>query len=499
MLPRARQSLEDFFRHLGSERRLSPLTLTHYRRDLSQCVTYCDDAGIAGWEQLTAAEVRGWVSALHRRGLSGKSIQRALSALRSFYRYLLREQAVTGNPASGVSAPRSARRLPDTLTADQTARLVALEARDPLAARDRAILELLYSSGLRLSELVNLNIPELDLAAGSVRVRLLLLDKHPGYGWDGKTDGLNVLASADSSANVAPWEAVRKELELKLPDRPGEATLAAVLTRAGQAPVVSFRPLRIYAPLPAVAKKLKVSVLERGDDLARWLKQRGHEALSIMADQRPDVIIIGDGMLNDSTVRQYQFTLVRRIQDGTRLIVLQQPAWNPGIMEGKILEQLETVSARGPVMTIFPQEGAEELLGPTADYERLNGLDNAAMRTSLGLAPSLAAAKRLSLALTGTVTTAPTGATQPAASAPAEVNPWRPLLCGYSRNINSPDIALAYRTFGKGDVYACQLELMARIFRQRQESFDPVAERLLARLIEGGPPAATTKDANLPR
>lgn len=170
MHERATQHLDSFFRHLGDERRLSPLTLTHYRRDLSQCMAYCDVAGIADWAQLTTAEVRGWVSALHRRGLSGKSIQRALSALRTFYRYLLREQIVTRNPASGVSAPKSTRRLPVTLTPDQATRLVALDARDPLAARDRALLELLYSSGLRLSELVNLNIPELDLAAGSVRV-----------------------------------------------------------------------------------------------------------------------------------------------------------------------------------------------------------------------------------------------------------------------------------------------------------------------------------------
>ena len=111
MHERARQHLDEFFRHLGDERRLSPLTLTHYRRDLSQCMTYCDSAGIADWERLTVAEVRGWVSALHRRGLSGKSIQRALSALRTFYRYLLREQVVTCNPASGVSAPKSTRRL----------------------------------------------------------------------------------------------------------------------------------------------------------------------------------------------------------------------------------------------------------------------------------------------------------------------------------------------------------------------------------------------------
>ena len=170
MQERAHQLLEKFLRHLGDERRLSPLTLIHYGRDLAQCVAYCDGAGAADWEKLTTAEVRGWVAAMHRRGLSGKSIQRALSALRSFYRYLLREQAVARNPASGVTAPKSARRLPKTLTADQAARLVTFDARDPLAWRDRALLELLYSSGLRLSEIVNLDLAELDLAGGLVRV-----------------------------------------------------------------------------------------------------------------------------------------------------------------------------------------------------------------------------------------------------------------------------------------------------------------------------------------
>ena len=170
MQERAHQLLEKFLRHLGDERRLSPLTLRHYGRDLTQCAAYCDGAGVAGWEALATAQVRGWVAAMHRRGLSGKSIQRALSALRSFYRYLLREQAVALNPASGVTAPKSARRLPKTLTTDQAARLVSFDARDPLAWRDRALLELLYSSGLRLSEVVNLDLAELDLAGGLVRV-----------------------------------------------------------------------------------------------------------------------------------------------------------------------------------------------------------------------------------------------------------------------------------------------------------------------------------------
>ena len=166
----ARQFLEKFLLHLAAERRLSPLTSIHYQRDLTQCMAYCDSTSIADWDALNTAEVRGWVAAMHRRGLSGKSIQRALSALRSFYRYLLREQAVARNPASGVTAPKSARRLPRTLTTDQAARLMAFDGRDPLVRRDRALLELLYSSGLRLSELVNLDLSELDLSGGLVRV-----------------------------------------------------------------------------------------------------------------------------------------------------------------------------------------------------------------------------------------------------------------------------------------------------------------------------------------
>ena len=331
-------------------------------------------------------------------------------------------------------------------------------------------------------------------AAGDVRVRLLLLDRHPGYEWDGKTEGPNVLASAESRGRISPWQAIQEKLELKLPAQEGPATLAAVLTGANGPPALSLRPVRLYAPLPAPARTLKVAVLEQGDQLAAWLKQRGHQILPIMAADRPDVIIVGDGMLNDSAIRQYQFSLVRRVQDGSRLIVLEQGAWNPGIMEGKILEQIQTVSTRAPVQTLFPAEGAG-LPGSAEDYQRFNGLGNVAMRVALEPAPSLAAAKRLSLALTAAVTTAPggqpasasAGASRPGASpAPDDPNPWKMLLAGYSRSAGNPDIALAHRTFGQGQVYACQLALTARVQRDRSESFDPVAERLLAFLVEGG-------------
>ncbi len=215
MHERARRDLEEFFRHLGDERRLSPHTLVHYRRDLVQCVAYCESAGVESWDKLTTAEVRGWVAALHRHGLSGKSIQRALSALRSFYRYLLREQAVSRNPAAGVTAPRSARRLPRTLTADQAARLLALDARDPLMLRDRALLELLYSSGLRLSEAVNLDLAELDLAGGMVRVT--------GKGRKVR----DVPVGAKARAALREWLAARHELA-------GAEQTAVFVTRNGK-------------------------------------------------------------------------------------------------------------------------------------------------------------------------------------------------------------------------------------------------------------------------
>ncbi|MEW6330385.1 MAG: tyrosine recombinase XerC [Pseudomonadota bacterium] len=272
MLPRATQHLDDFFRHLGGERRLSPLTLTHYRRDLSQCMDYCDGAGIAGWERLTPAEVRGWVATLHRRGLSGRSIQRALSALRSFYRYLLREQIVTRNPANGVSAPRSTRRLPDTLTADQAARFVTLDVRDPLSTRDRALLELLYSSGLRLSELVNLNIPELDLAGGQVRVT--------GKGRKMR----DVPVGAKARAALRDWLAVRAEFA-------GTDEAAVFVARNGKrlgARAVQAR-LRQWArrqgmEVPVHPHMLRHSfashVLESSGDLRAVQEMLGHANLS---------------------------------------------------------------------------------------------------------------------------------------------------------------------------------------------------------------------------
>ncbi|MDH3979453.1 MAG: tyrosine recombinase XerC [Gammaproteobacteria bacterium] len=162
--------IERFLHHLQTERRLSANTVKHYRRDLLECWAWCQDNDVSSWQQLDTRQVRHYAAQAHRRGLSGRSIQRRLSALRSFFNYLLREQAATTNPGLDVHAPRTERHLPDTLNVDDVTQLVGVTDREPLTLRDIAMLELLYSSGLRLGELVSLDTGDIDYNEQVVRV-----------------------------------------------------------------------------------------------------------------------------------------------------------------------------------------------------------------------------------------------------------------------------------------------------------------------------------------
>jgi integrase/recombinase XerC len=160
----------EFLDHLRHERRLSPHTVSGYGRDLQAMVHFCRARALTDWRQLTAHHVRQFAADDHRRGLSGHSIQRRLSALRSFYAYLLREGKARNNPATDVRAPKSEQRLPAVLDVDAMAQLLNIKADSPLAIRDHAMLELFYSSGLRLSELVALDCRDLDLSQGTMEV-----------------------------------------------------------------------------------------------------------------------------------------------------------------------------------------------------------------------------------------------------------------------------------------------------------------------------------------
>ena len=162
--------IESFIRHLSHERRLSEHTCKNYRRDLGRLAAWCDEHKVPAWTDLDDEHVRAYAATCFRRGLSPRSIQRQLSAARTFFRFLLREKKVSVNPAQSVSAPKSGKRLPANLDADRMASLLDIRGNGPLVARDRAILELLYSSGLRLAELTGLDLCDVDLADGTVSV-----------------------------------------------------------------------------------------------------------------------------------------------------------------------------------------------------------------------------------------------------------------------------------------------------------------------------------------
>ena len=159
--------IEDYLSHLQVERRMSVHTLDGYRRDLEALVAWAP-GDIA---QLKEADVRAFVAAGHRRGLSPKSLQRRLSAVRSFYRWLLKHGRIAANPADGIRAPKAPRKLPQVLDPDEAKALVEVPTDAPLGLRERAMLELFYSSGLRLSELCALRWRDLHLDEGLVDVR----------------------------------------------------------------------------------------------------------------------------------------------------------------------------------------------------------------------------------------------------------------------------------------------------------------------------------------
>ncbi len=167
--------IDGFLASLRNERRLSRHTGAAYQRDLAAFLRWCARSGLTCWADLNEQHLRNFAAASHRAGLAPRSIQRRLSALRTFFGYLIREGVLKRSPAVEVHAPKGAKRLPQALDVDRMARLLDAPAAAPAAlaeldARDRAILELFYSSGLRLAELVGLDLADLDLVDRTVRV-----------------------------------------------------------------------------------------------------------------------------------------------------------------------------------------------------------------------------------------------------------------------------------------------------------------------------------------
>jgi len=159
--------LAEYAKFLNFERGLSPLTRENYTRDIQQLLKLSDDTAL---KDLQSTHIRRYIASLHSKGLGGKSIARLLSSWRGFYDYLVQRHDYRNNPAKGLRAPKSAKTLPQALSIEQAIKLVDVKGDDVLSLRDHAILELFYSSGLRLSELINLNIDQLDFTEGTIIV-----------------------------------------------------------------------------------------------------------------------------------------------------------------------------------------------------------------------------------------------------------------------------------------------------------------------------------------
>ena len=163
--------IQTYLARLRNERRLSEHTIDGYSRDLHQLESWLQSNDRYDWSTVDSAQIRDFAAFVHRQGRSPASIRRLLSSARNFFRFLARESVIEINPVQDVSAPKMTKRLPRALDVDQIDRLLSMPEDGFLDKRDRAMLELFYSSGLRLSELVRLDLQDVDLGEGSARIR----------------------------------------------------------------------------------------------------------------------------------------------------------------------------------------------------------------------------------------------------------------------------------------------------------------------------------------
>lgn len=163
-------TVDAWLEHLALQRRMSANTVASYRRDLNRAATFLNGEGLTDWAAVKPFHIRALVGQAHADGLGPRSLARMLAAIRGLYRWLAREGRCDADPAAGISAPKSGRKLPNALDIETVSALLDGADSDPLAVRDHAMFELFYSSGLRLAELVGLDQHDLDLVDATVTV-----------------------------------------------------------------------------------------------------------------------------------------------------------------------------------------------------------------------------------------------------------------------------------------------------------------------------------------
>jgi integrase/recombinase XerC len=266
------QLAEGFLKHLKVERRLSAHTISAYRRDLVCLRDYCDKNDISGWAELRVHNLRRYAATRFAGGLSPRSIQRRLSGARSFMGYLIREGRIKNNPVAGVTAPKAAKRLPDALDVEQMAQLLNVKGDDRAAIRDRAIMELLYSSGLRLAELVGVNLGDVDVGDGLVRVT-------------GKGSKERIIpVGRKALAAVCEWQRVRandanvEEQAMFVSQRGKRISPRTVQAMVRRRAIEAGLPKRVYPHL--FRHSFATHMLESSSDLRGVQEMLGHADIS---------------------------------------------------------------------------------------------------------------------------------------------------------------------------------------------------------------------------
>ena len=271
-----RDTIQPFLNHLAHERMLSPNTVSAYQQDLAAFTEYLETKNQSHWRQITPNDIRSFLGSGQRKGLSGKTQQRRLSSLRSLFRYLGREEGIDENPAEVVKAPKSPKRLPSILDTDQMQQLLSTPASGWHEIRDKAMLELFYSSGLRLSELVGANLDSVDESAGTVTV----------LGKGGKVRLIPVGRLALSA--IAAWRDIRDDLPVSR--RVADANALFISERGQRISAASVAArLRHWAKKQGLGHRLHPHllrhsfashVLESSGDLRAVQEMLGHADIS---------------------------------------------------------------------------------------------------------------------------------------------------------------------------------------------------------------------------
>jgi integrase/recombinase XerC len=264
--------LRAFLDYLRYEKRLSPRTIDGYHRDLEGFFAWCSGRDLADPVNIDGRHIRAYAAQRHRQGLSPKSLQRHLAAIRAWFRYLLREGLLQRNPADGVRAPKIRKSLPHTLDADQLDHLLALPGDAPLDRRDKAIMELFYSSGLRLSELVSLNVGD----TGNDDHLLEITGK------GGKTRRVPVgrlaQAALDAWMQVRPGLAATGETALFVSQRGTRLSQRSVEARLRQRAIQQGMPRHVHPHM--LRHSFASHLLESSGDLRAVQELLGHADIS---------------------------------------------------------------------------------------------------------------------------------------------------------------------------------------------------------------------------